>query len=49
MSTSLVELAYMVTPDVMTVPSDARKAESTGSIQLAQRADAHEEFDEGLG
>jgi len=32
MSASLVELAYMVTPDAMTVPSDSRKAESTGSI-----------------
>ena len=30
MSASLVELAYMVTPDAMTVPSDSRKAESTG-------------------
>ena len=28
---SLVELAYMVTPDAMTVPSDSRKVESTGS------------------
>jgi len=50
MSASLVELAYMVTPDTMTVPSDLRLEEGgEHGVQLAQGADAHEKLDEGLG
>ena len=53
MSASLVELAYMVTPDVMTVPSDARKAESTGSslhsVQMRMKNSMKDWADPSMG
>ena len=53
MSASLVELAYMVTPDAMTVPSDSRKAENTGSslhrVQMRMKNSMKDWADPSIG